>query len=58
VAEALSNADVDIPGAEHIATKWYRGHVVGIDWVALVRREQARLDDLKQLATQLQKEML
>lgn len=58
VAEALSNAGVNIPGAEHIATKWRRGHVVGIDWVALVRREQARLDDLKQLAIQLQNEML
>jgi len=58
VAGALSNAGVNMPGAEHIATKWCRGHVVGIDWVALVRREQARLDDLKQLAIQLQKEML
>lgn len=54
VKESLSNAGIDIPVPA--MTEWRRGHVEGIDWVALVRREQTRLDDLEQLATQVQEE--
>ncbi|KAI4646784.1 hypothetical protein J4E93_005008 [Alternaria ventricosa] len=54
VKESLSNAGIDIPVPA--MTEWRRGHVEGVDWVAVVRREQTRLDDLEQLASQVQEE--
>jgi hypothetical protein len=56
VVDSLLSAGFRISRSQSTVTRWHRGQVEGIDWVELIREEEARLNKLKRLGRQNREE--